>query len=82
MRGPGAWVVLFSFVSQVIVLMLTPAVLSADENEFVQLGHKHNFSRCCFGVLLGMLHNNLEGGMQIQTNEKQPIDVRLLALGV
>jgi hypothetical protein len=68
--------------------MLMLAVLSADENEFVQLGHKHNFSRCCFGVLLGMLHNNLEGGMQVQTNEssivteKQSMDVRLLALWV
>lgn len=34
---------------------------AADENEFVQLRHKHNFSASCFGVLLGMLHRNLEG---------------------
>lgn len=33
----------------------------ADENEFVQLRHKHNFSASCFGALLGMLHRNLEG---------------------
>jgi hypothetical protein len=49
--------------------VLTSAVYSADENEFVQLGHKHNFSRCCFGVLLGMLHNNLEGEVHIRPKE-------------
>ena len=45
--------------------MVILAVPRADENEFVQLGHKHNFSRSCFGVLLGMLHNNLEGSVHI-----------------
>jgi hypothetical protein len=37
----------------------------ADDNDFVQLGHKHNFTRSCFGVLLGMLHKTLEGRMQV-----------------
>jgi hypothetical protein len=60
------------FISDQIELAfsLTSAVLSADENEFVQLGHKHNFSRCCFGVLLGMLHNNLEGEIW-DSNERE-----------